>query len=413
MLKLRMGMQNTKFKLRPYQEEAVNKLLWSSTLEGADICVLPTGAGKSLIIAELSHRLNRDILILQPSREILVQNVAKMRNIVEDDTEVCIYSASMGKKDIGKYTFATIQSIYKKPELFAHFSLVLIDECHLVNPKKPSSMYTSFLKEIGSPKVIGLTATPYRQDVIYRRTGRGPYDIVTHTTTKLINRTKGRFWHRLVFNINVADLISMGYLSQLEYHDMSVVEHGQIPLNASASDFSLPAYEDLLDENEEEIREALRFAHRSSKYVLVFCSSIEQAEYLSGLRTESAVVTSKTSKKRRAEIIEGFKSGEIKSVYNVGVLTTGFDFPELDCIVLLRPTRSIALYYQMLGRGVRIADGKDKCKVIDVTGTVKELGAVETIALEKHDKWELVSENGKWHDRILYSFDVSQRGNKK
>ena len=109
-----------KYTLRPYQSQAVSKLLWSRKLEGADLCVLPTGSGKSVIIAELARQMNQRVLILQPTREILEQNYEKLAHYIES-VQIGIYSASMNRKDLGFYTFATIQSIYKKPELFKHF----------------------------------------------------------------------------------------------------------------------------------------------------------------------------------------------------------------------------------------------------------------------------------------------------
>jgi DNA repair protein RadD len=143
--------------------------------------------------------------------------------------------------------------------------------------------------------------------------------------------------------------------------------------------------------------------------VVVFCTSLKQAEDLSGMVPNSEWVSGETSDKERARIINGFKDGSIKTVFNVGVLTTGFDHPALDCIVLLRPTRSIALYYQMLGRGVRIAPGKTVCRVIDLTSTIKNLGKIETIKLisgkeTESGKYELISETGSWHNRQLYEW---------
>jgi DNA repair protein RadD len=158
-----------------------------------------------------------------------------------------------------------------------------------------------------------------------------------------------------------------------------------------------------------EIVKAIAYAESIAKSVLVFCSSIKQAEKLQKLSLFSQVVTSKTAKNDRDKIIKQFKAGEIKTVFNVGVLTTGFDHPELDCIVMIRPTRSIALYYQMLGRGVRKAEGKVDCKVIDLSSNVKNLGKIETIGLFKEDgKWELKSEMGSWHNKELYRFTIKR-----
>ena len=163
------------------------------------------------------------------------------------------------------------------------------------------------------------------------------------------------------------------------------------------------------------IYDALAYSVMHSKSVLVFCSSVRQAEkmaeeYNTENIGECAAVSAKTKAKDRDRIISDFKSGKIKMVFNVGVLTTGFDHPALDCIVLLRPTRSIGLYYQMLGRGVRIAEGKTSCKVIDLTSTVKNMGRVETIKLVKREKWELESETGSWHGAELYSYVFDKKG---
>ena len=130
-------------------------------LEGNDLLSLPTGSGKSIVIAEIANALNQDILILQPTKEILEQNKKKLMAYV-DRKDIGVFSASMGEKEIRKYTFATIGSVYKVPERFAHFRLVLLDECHLLNPKATGSMFGRFLAGMNNPKVVGLTATPYR-----------------------------------------------------------------------------------------------------------------------------------------------------------------------------------------------------------------------------------------------------------
>ena len=393
------------FTLRPYQQEAVNKLLWSQKFPEPDICVLPTGAGKSLVISDMAHRLNQPVLILQPSKEILEQNLDKMKSYVPE-SEIGVYSASMGRKDFGMFTFATIGSIYKKPQDFSHFRQVIIDECHGVNPKNLDGMFTQFLRGVGNPKVIGFTATPYRQDVMYQRTEYG--ELLTHTTTKLINRTKGRFWHRIMYNVNNADLVQAGYLVPLTYLDKSIFNHSEIPTNISKSDFNLDRWEEMMANFKDNVLEAVFFGMELAKSVLVFCTSVRQAEWLAGIVPGSAVVSAKTPKKERERVVSGFKSGAIQTVFNVGVFTIGFDHPTLGAIVLLRPTRSIALYYQMVGRGVRTAQGKKTCYVVDMSGTVKSLGRIETIKLVKREKWELESEKGSWHNRILYSFEIKQ-----
>lgn len=397
--------------LRPYQQLVVDKIKWSSDKNGNDLVSLPTGSGKSHVIATIASEKGCDVLIIQPTREILEQNLSKLSSIVGSSV-VGVYSASLNRKEVKKYTFATIGSIYKKPQDFVHFGLIIIDECHLVNPKRLGSMFLKFINEINkikgeAVKVIGLTATPYRLCQQYLRYSNGFIDTIT--TIKLINRVRPAFWNRLIFNINVGDLIKEGYLCPLKYHHVTLVNQENIKLNQSRSDFDLEDFEKQISSKDEEIYNVLNVCQNHFKSTLVFCSTVDQAEKLANMFFDGEVVSAKTKPKERKRIIDGFKNGEIKIVFNVGVLTTGFDHPALDCIVLLRPTRSIGLYYQMLGRGLRTAPGKEFCTIVDMTDTVKKVGRVETIKMEKIDnKWELVSERGLWHGRELYRFAIEK-----
>lgn len=404
--------------LRDYQIESINAVLWAlkKNINGNYLLSLPTGSGKSFLISSLVRILGVQILILQPSREILVQNYGKLSKHV-DGWDMGVYSASMNEKVVRTFTFATIGSIYKIPQKFVDFDYVLLDECHLLEPRSLDGMYSSFFNKVnglrsktGKPpiKVIGLSATPYRMAINYMRSQNG--DLYAFTTTKLINRMKNFFWKRLLYNINVQELIDKGYLCPLEYIDKTIVEHEDIPLNKSKSEFDLDKYEDLLTDKQLKILQTIKYAESISKSVLVFCPSVKQAKVLSGAVDGSAVVTAKTSKEERDRVTRRFKEGKIKTVLNVGVYAIGFDYPGLDCVVLLRPTRSIGLLYQMVGRGLRIAPGKKSCKVIDMTSTIKNLGRIETIRLEKIDgKWELLSEKGSWHNRELFSFKIKKK----
>ena len=399
--------------LRDYQKDALNSIVSAikSGLKGNHLVVLPTGAGKSFLISSLAHVLNSPVLILQPTKEILQQNHDKLLRYV-DKKEIGIYSASMNEKIIKTFTLATIQSIYKKTELFKHFKFVIIDEAHNLNTTNSGGMLTSFLRNIGHPQVVGLTATPYRMATSYKFTKANPNvfmsvdGLMAYTTVKLINRMKGRFWKNLIYNINIQDLIDKGFLCPLEYIDKSLVEHEDIPLNKSESDFNLKKYEEILSKKQVKILKVINYAESITSSVLVFCSSVKQAEVLCSMTEGSEVVTAKTKSDERDALVRKFKSGKIKTVFNVGVFSVGFDHPALDGIVLLRPTRSIGLFYQMLGRGVRTSPGKTSCKVIDMTSTVKNIGRIETIKLKKMNNWELLSENGSWHNRELYHFKV-------
>lgn len=387
---------------RYYQEDALKAIKDSLTVEGNDLVVLPTGAGKSIVIALLAEYINTDVLILQPTKEILEQNAKKLANYVHK-SDIGVYSASCDSKEIQKYTFAMIGSVHKKPEIFKHFKVVIIDESHGVNPKDSGSMFIKFLKAIGNPKVIGFTATPYRNMNGYHRIGSV---LEVAVTLKLICRIKPEFWKRIIYNINNQELTEKGYLCPLRYIDATLVKHKDIPLNKSQSDFDLEKYEKKVEEKHERILKGIAWAEKTYKSVLVFCASISQAQRYSDLTPNSACVHSKISKHERERIIDGFKDGEIKTVFNVGVLTTGFDHPALDCIILIRPTRSLLLYYQMLGRGVRISEGKDHCMIIDFSGSLKSMGKISTIKLTKPYLWELTTETGSWHNRPLYKYQL-------
>jgi len=393
--------------LRDYQEEAIGKLIWAQPLEGNDLAVLPTGAGKSIVIAEIASRLQKDILIIQPSKEILEQNYAKLSNCVSP-FEIGIYSASKNEKIIRKYTLATIQSIYKKPEHFKHFSLIILDECHLLDPKNINGMFVSFLKAIGSPKIIGLTASPFRLVSSSRPSPKNPNWWESYTTTRLINRMQGLFWRRLVINLSISDLISKGHLVPLDYLTPQLVPSWRLKPNKSRSDYDLSGFEDALKEHENKILEYLEYGIKNYTNTLFFASSVEQADYFASKFPQAKSINAKTPAKEREKIITGFKGGSIKCVTNVGVLTTGFDHPALDYIVMARPTQSIGLYMQMLGRGVRPAPGKKSCTVVDLCGNVERMGKIESIQIKKNEdnKWDLWTERGYWHNRELYSHKI-------
>lgn len=399
-------------KLRDYQELAVERAVWAAKkFEDNSLVVAATGAGKSLICAGIADELKSECLILSPSKEVLGQNMKKLANYVPEE-EIGVYSHSFGRKDIAKFNFATIQSVYQKPELFKHIGLVIVDECDLMNPKNQGSMFTKFLREIGKPKTIGLTATPYRNVLGYEKLKNG--NLLATTMLKLVNRMNPRLWQRIVFNINNKDLVERGYLVPLEYEIRTTISHNKIPTNKSRSDFDLEAFEKLLFPFEAPIIESINKSRNERDSVLVFCTSIDQAERMSRTMTKAAVVSSHTPMKQRDAIISDFQSGVINTVFNVNCLSVGFDKPSLDTIYSLRPTRSLRMYYQQLGRGCRIAEGKKSCLVIDYADNVNQLGKVEDIILQKDEtnKWELYANGNPMHGKGLFNFVINSKDNK-
>ncbi len=386
--------------LRPYQSQAVSDILADFSRTGNSIVSLPTGAGKSIVIAEAVKKLDMPTLIFQPSKEILEQNVAKLSFFVPRD-QIGIYSASANEKTIHRYTFATIGSVYRTPEHFTDFRHIILDECHGFSPKDTDTMFHQFLSHLNYPKVIGLTATPFRQDTAWKN--YGTTDAMEYMTTKILTRMgKKPFWSRIIHNTTIRTLMDDGYLTPLTYFNNSNIKHETLPRNKSHTDFDLEAFESIIANEEEKILDAVARLQAVSHSVLVFCASVEQATRFASVTKGSAVVSAMTKPKDRTAILSGFKTGSIKTVYNCGVLTTGFDHPELDAIVTIRPTRSLALWYQMLGRGVRVAPNKKTCRVVDFSGNVRSMGTIESIRLIQRPQWDVENNMGCWHGRYLY-----------
>lgn len=405
---------------RPYQAKGTEAAIWYLKNYGNPFIVLmATGAGKSIVIADICRKLDEPVLILQPSKEILEQNYAKLQSY--GITDISIYSASMKQKVISKYTYATIGSIYKKPELFKHFKYVIIDECHLVNPKSLSGMYMKFLKAIDCKNVCGLTATPYRLQGKYIFEG----SLMFYTSTlKMLNRIHPFFFKKIVYKVETQDLINQGFLSPIKYIE-SDMDFSSLKVNTTGANFTEDSVEKFWSgkggQRLEYLAKTIQTIDKTHKKNLIFCSSIKQAtaavDMLKVMGIECAIVTGTTPAKEREQIIARFKAGVLKHIANVGVFTVGFDVPELDCIVLARPTMSVALYYQMVGRGVR-KDPADPSKVLtvyDFAGCVERHGTVESIRVTKEEdgfRDRLETSVGVITDAPLFKFLVKDQSKK-
>lgn len=378
------------YELRPYQQESSDKAIefFQSKKKRNAIMVLPTGSGKSLIIAEIANRLNDHVLIFQPSKEILEQNFTKLQSYGFWDCS--IYSASFNSKEISKVTFAMIGSVRNKPELFAHFKYVIVDECHLVNSKNEDSMYNQFLSNLEC-RVLGLTATPYRLS----------FDGFGGSILKFLTRTRPSVFSEVIYHVQIKELSDLGYLSKMEYFQVNIVDPSKLQVNSTGADYtdkSVQKHYSDIDFNLK-LKEVIgRLIKAGRKNILVFTRFVAEAQelsdYFNGL---SEMVSGETPKKERERILNDFKSGQIRIVTNVGVLTTGFDFPELSTIVLARPTMSLALYYQMIGRAMRPHESKSTAWIVDLCQTYKRFGKVENLELktEKPNSklWAIYSEN--------------------
>ena len=361
------------YELRDYQKQAVDVAVnfFQTGNKKNGIIVLPTGAGKSLVIANIAYRLDAPVLIFQPSKEILEQNYEKLCSYGVMD--VGIFSASFGRKEVRKITFATIGSVKSHKDYFRLFRYVIIDECHGVNAE--AGMYKDFIETIQC-KVLGLTATPYR---LYSSRFYG-------SMLRFITRTNPRIFNEMLYAVQVRTLLNRGYLAPMNYYQLNIVDTSRLKVNSTGADFtdaSVRRYyrEIKFNDSLENIIRRLLVAGRSS--ILVFTRFIDEANHIARTFSDcAAVVSSDTSKTDRENILRLFKNKQIKVVANVGVLTTGFDFPELATVVLARPTMSLALYYQMCGRAIRPFPGKVSW-VVDLCGNYKRFGRVDDLELRQ------------------------------
>lgn len=367
------------YNLRYYQTDA------SKAAQEHDngILVLPTGAGKSLVIADIVDKTDGHVIIFQPSKEILEQNYQKIIDFGFKDAK--IFSASLNQKELGKATFATIGSVMNKIELFEHFEIVIIDECHLVNAK--GGQYLDFINHIKPKKVIGLTATPYR----------------LHTNSfgsqiKMLTRTRPKVFKDLIHVTQTKELIDDGFLLNPEFMGAEPTEKQRDILKPNTSganytDKSIATFLKAIDVNSL-IIDSVKDITPLVKHILIFTESIADNDIIvreiSRLGITVGTIDALTKRKDREQLLEHFKNGDIKVMVNVGVLTTGFDFPGLDCLIIGRPTMSLALWYQMVGRVVRPFPDKTPV-VVDLCGNYQYFGNPLELELKKtNDKlWDV------------------------
>lgn len=406
-----------KYKLRDYQQEASDSAVsfFRTNNDRNGLLILPTGAGKSLVIADIAFRLGEPLLVLQPSREILSQNYGKLKSYGVEDCS--IYSASLNSKEISRITFATIGSIMAHIDDFDHFKYIIVDEAHNVNASQ--GQYKDFFAKV-KRKILGLTATPYRLNSALQyldkdgrqhfrpkdEEGSQKFDerllnrelkMETRCVLKFLTRTRPRVFHDVVYQVDISTLLERGFLAKVEYFDLSIVDQSRLRRNSTGMDFDDKSLSNEFKQNDFgnyllDVVNRLLHPKRggSRRGILVFAKYIDECEALCKKLPSCAVVTGSTPKRERDEILDSFKSGMIDVLVNVGVLTTGFDYPELDTVVMARPTMSLALYYQILGRGIRPHPSKSSTWFVDLCGNIKRFGRVEDLHLAEPSPGEYI-----------------------
>jgi len=311
-----------------------------------------------------------NILVLSHVKEILEQNFDALEEHFEG-INIGLYSAGMQSRSQGKITVAGIQSVYRKPEDFQKYGIVIIDECHLVSHRQ-TGMYRAFLDEI-TANYVGLTATHFR-------TGHGYIHIGDETLfNKLVyNMCDIDGFDELITNKFLSPLYSKGTAVKLNTNGLKVRAHDYVPKEMSERF-------DRASITGRAVSEIIDFGAGYNKW-LVFAIDIDHAEHVTQAFKDKGIPTglvhSKMEGDRQVEI-NRFKLGKYKCMVNVDILTTGFDAPDIDLIAMLRPTQSPILHIQSLGRGMRISDGKDHCLVLDFAGNVSRLGPINDVQISQ------------------------------
>lgn len=373
--------------LRYYQSDAVNACWdWIKTKEGNPCIVIPTGGGKSLVMATIAKQVvewGSRCLILAHVKELVDQNAEEL-NQLAPSVDVGIYSAGLKERNnTAQVVSAGIQSVYKKAdELFAEDvpPIVMVDECHLISPDG-DGMYQTFLSDLKSMnpdlRVIGLTATPYR-------TGQG------------MVVGEGKFLDEICYEVGVAELISAGYLSSLK--SKTVQQLNTDSLHIRRGEFVSDEAEALMMAHVESAVGEMLTLTTSRQSVLLFGQSLKHCwaicDLLDSAGVPHAMVDGSTGASARSELLDSFKSGELKYLVNCNVLTTGFNARGVDCVALMRPTVSPGLYYQMVGRGFRLSPEtkKENCLVLDYGNNIKRHGPVDALRVPVESKSKVDAE---------------------
>jgi len=367
---------------RPYQAEALEALHAHICTKDANPCVvIPTGGGKSLMIAWAIQKWRKDhppfrCVILAHRKELVQQNHDEFMEMQWHEgfgltANIGIFSAGLKRRDYdASILFASIDSVYKRSGDFAPFDVIMVDEAHRI-PPAGEGKYLTFLKGCRqfnpNLRVVGWTATPFRM-------GSGPLCHRDH----LLNE--------VCYEAKVTDLIEQGFLCRLR-SKVGTVAPDLTGVKKQGGEYVTSSLAKATNKAElvaRAIEEAVRIICAEKRMSIVFfcvdvahCNAVSQELQRHGIYAPA--VTGKTKPEIRDRIGGDFKNGQLHAVCNVNVYTEGFNATRIDCIVLLRPTLSPGLFSQMVGRGLRLHDGKSDCLVLDFAGCIDEHGPVDLL----------------------------------
>lgn len=415
--------------LRDYQQEAVDTLFkyWGEK-ETSHPCILQlsTGGGKSWVIAEIVRRLQQPTLVLQPTKEILEQNHEKLvlAGVPEECISIC--SASAGGWEIGGVTLATIGTIYRHPDKCLHFKAIIVDEADVVCNDKADSMYLKFfnaLKELGSsPHIVGLTATPWRNQNFLD--GLGNPSVFCRPLTRIYTKGgKGTpytewFWKGgIIYKCEIPFLQERSFLAPTQYYeaetDWSFVQN--LPGRVDFDTNEMTRWLDF-DSNMSRFHQAVKWCIDNNLKTIVFTPNIDMnfrlAECITaGGGLAKTMDSNNDTRRSRQQKMDDFRTGEYQFLVNVGMVGRGVDVPSVDAVILCRPTKSLSLYMQYIGRCLRPDPNNPNkvARVLDLSGNVARFGKVEDVKLMKEKS---LSRAGWSFEKDIISVMIGERNYK-
>lgn len=365
--------------LRPYQREALDALVayWQDG-PGHALIDLPTGTGKSVVIAEIVKMVlahpEAKVAVVTHVRELVQQNHDEFVGMYpEHAVDTGINAASLKRRDFNKrVTFCSIQSIYKDAFKFEKFDIIIVDEAHLM-PRNDQTMYRSFMRDVltANPeaRLVGLTATPYRLD------------------SGSLTEGDGKLFDKVVYTYNVGTAIEQGYLSPVT--TKATKTHFDLKnVSIRGGEFVAGELEKAVDKEDVNRAAVAEILHHGAerKSWIIFCTGVSHANHIAELIREAGhtvgVILGDTPSDERTRLVADFKAGKIRCLCGVAVLTTGFNAPSVDLIAMLRPTQSAGLYVQIVGRGTRLAAGKANCLVLDFAQNIERHGPIDAIRVK-------------------------------
>ncbi len=365
-----------KIELREYQSRALNMLYtwFEKNSAGHPVLNMPGGSGKSVVIASLAKDSLQNwpetrILMLVHSKELILQNADKLRKLWPS-APLGIYSASVGKRQLEEpITYAGIGSVAKRAKQIGHIDLCIIDEVHAVSTTE-NGIYRKLIADLleinPHMRIVGLSASPYRL-------GQG---LITEGPTAIFSE--------ILEPVRIEELVFKKHLvplrSKITKHKLDTdglhKRQGEYIASEMEAKFNTDYH------NQAVVHEIIEKAS-NRKHWLIFCSGVAHSEAVAkclrvaGIAAESLDATHNKSERERK--LADFESGSMRAICSVGILTTGYDFPALDCIAFLRSTMSPGLYLQMAVRGMRPHLGKTDCLVLDFAGVVSTHGPITAV----------------------------------